>query len=373
MQGFFVHFTGNRCEMQPLPKKTRLSACPLFFRHLHGLLPLGFWHIKRAEEGSAMKKICLRLATGSLSVFLLATGVQAAETLVPVGRVVGIEIENDIVTVAALEENSPAKAAGLQAGDRLLTIDGITVTGVGDIKPALERSNGSVRLEVCRGKEILSFRVAPQATSQGPKLGLYLRQGVTGIGTVTYYDPSTGAFGALGHGVNTADGQLLEMRDGRIWPAKVASLRKGKAGEPGQLMGSITARQVQGTLTRNTHQGIFGRIVGQWKGEPLPVASAQQIKTGKAVILSTVTGEVPREYSVEILKLYPASRENGRNMLIRITDPALLETTGGIVQGMSGSPIIQDGKLVGAVTHVLVNDPTTGYGIFIENMLDAAA
>ena len=320
-----------------------------------------------------MKKMCLRLLSGVLVSLFLSTGVQAAETLVPVGRVVGIEIENDTVTIAAFEEGSPAKTAGLQKGDRILTIDDRAIGSAADVKDALDRSGGSVRITVTRGQAFQSFRVEPQVTSQGPKLGIYLRQGVTGIGTVTYYDPDTGAFGALGHGVNTTGGELLELRSGRIWPARVASVRKGRSGEPGQLMGSVTAREFCGTLRRNTPQGIFGNTGTSWPGQPLPVAEPDQVKTGKAFILSTVTGDTPREYSVEILKVYPASRENGRNMLIRITDPQLLETTGGIVQGMSGSPIIQDGKLVGAVTHVLVNDPTTGYGIFIENMLDAAA
>ena len=320
-----------------------------------------------------MKKLCLRLISGVLLSFLLSTGVQATEMLVPVGRVVGIAIENDTVTIAAFEEGSPAKAAGLKSGDRLITIDDRAIASAADVKAALDRSGGSVRITVSRGQEIKSFRVEPQATSQGPKLGIYLRQGVTGIGTVTYYDPDTGMFGALGHGVNTSGGVLLEMRSGRIWPARVASVRKGKPGEPGQLMGSVTTREICGSLRRNTPQGIFGESENPWTGEALPVAEPDQVKTGHATILSTVMGDTPREYSVEILKVYPTSRENGRNMLIRITDPVLLETTGGIVQGMSGSPIIQDGKLVGAVTHVLVNDPTRGYGIFIENMLDAAA
>jgi len=138
-------------------------------------------------------------------------------------------------------------------------------------------------------------------------------------------------------------------------------------------MGTVSGREAIGTLSRNTAQGIFGKGVIRASQQPLPVGTAEDVKTGNATILSTVSGDTPQEYSVEIIKIYPASRQNGRNMLIRITDPALLETTGGIVQGMSGSPIIQDGILVGAVTHVLVNDPTTGYGIFIENMLDAAA
>jgi stage IV sporulation protein B len=152
----------------------------------------------------------------------------------------------------------------------------------------------------------------------------------------------------------------------------VLSVRRGKAGQPGQLMGALSASNPLGTLGENTPMGVFGTC-GGWKGQPMPTAEASQIHTGAATILSTVNGETPQEYSVEILKIYANSDKMGRNLLLKVTDPRLLQTTGGIVQGMSGSPIIQDGKLVGAVTHVLVNDPTTGYGIFIENMLDAAA
>jgi stage IV sporulation protein B len=148
---------------------------------------------------------------------------------------------------------------------------------------------------------------------------------------------------------------------------------KGKAGNPGQLLGSLKDKTPIGTIEKNVEQGIFGRVTSGWQGEVLPVADNDEICTGAAKIRSNISGEEVQEYSVEILKIYPSSKGGGRNMLIKITDPRLLETTGGIVQGMSGSPIIQKGKLIGAVTHVLVNDPTRGYGIFIENMLDAAA
>jgi stage IV sporulation protein B len=163
------------------------------------------------------------------------------------------------------------------------------------------------------------------------------------------------------------------MDAGSVYAAKVASVRKGKAGKPGQLVGAVTAADPTGTLAKNTSQGVFGSVGAAFTGKAMPVASQNQIKAGSATILSTVNGQQPQAYSVEILKIYASCGNSERNMLLRVTDPALLETTGGIVQGMSGSPIIQDGKLVGAVTHVLVNDPTTGYGIFIENMLDAAA
>ena len=320
-----------------------------------------------------MRKIMIRLLLAFTFLYSIPTVVFAADMLIPVGRVVGLELHNNTVTVAALDDGSAAQAAGVQVGDRLLSVDGHAIRTTEDVRYALDRSQGSIRLTLQRGEQLSTVRIEPAITSDGPKLGVYLRQGVTGIGTVTYYDPATQTFAALGHGVNEPSGQLLQMTAGNIYAARVASVRKGRAGEPGQLIGALSAKDPMGTLTRNSAQGVFGCGQLPWKSQPLPVGTADAVTPGAATILSTVSGDSPREYSVEILKLYPASRQNGRNMLIRITDPALLETTGGIVQGMSGSPIIQDGKLVGAVTHVLVNDPTTGYGIFIENMLDAAA
>ena len=319
-----------------------------------------------------MRKFFLRLLAGAALVSLLSGSALAAEQLIPVGRVVGLELLSDTVTVAAFEENSPAEAAGLKVGDRLVSIDGQTVSSTQDVREALDRSQGTVQITVARGDQVATLRAEPAITREGPKLGAYLRQGVTGIGTVTYYNPETGAFAALGHGVNDASGQLLKLRGGSIYPARVASVKKGEAGEPGQLMGALTDREPLGTLEKNTLQGVFGTASVPFSGQPLPVAQPEEVQCGPATILSTVCSDTPREYTVEILKLYPTPRQSGRNLLLRITDPQLLSTTNGIVQGMSGSPLVQDGKLIGAVTHVLVNDPTMGYGIFIENMLEAA-
>lgn len=322
-----------------------------------------------------MKKLTMRIALALLCLWLLPQSVSAETLLVPVGQVVGLELEDQTVCVAAFDEalGANAKAAGLEVGDIIVNVNGQKIANAEDISRILERSDGSVELQVRRDGQLRSLRVAPEITQEGPRLGIYLRQGVTGIGTVTYYDPGTKQFGALGHGVNDQKGSLLQMTQGSIYPAVVVSARKGLAGEPGQLIGALENREAIGALSRNTNQGVFGSTPVGWSGEPVPVGSAGLVHTGGASIRSTIAGKTVREYSVEILKIYPKSRQNGRNLLIRVTDPALLEATGGIVQGMSGSPILQDGRLIGAVTHVLVNDPTTGYGIFIENMLDAAA
>ena len=322
-----------------------------------------------------MKKLVNRIALTLVCVFTLCQSVSAARLLVPGGQVIGLELADRSVTVAAFDEalGDLAKAAGLAVGDQITKIDEKAVRSAQDVRQALERSDGKVDVSVLRkGKEKL-LHLTPRITADGPRLGVYLKEGVTGIGTVTWYDPQSHSFGCLGHGVNTQAGELVAMERGQAYRAAILSVKKGKIGEPGQLMGSLCGTDPIGVLNKNTVQGVFGQMDIQLQGEPLPVASSDQIRTGSATIRSTVRGQSVQEYSVEILKIYPNADPSGRNMLLRITDPALLETTGGIVQGMSGSPIIQNGKLVGAVTHVLVNDPTTGYGIFIENMLDAAA
>jgi len=321
-----------------------------------------------------MKRTLHRAAAAILSICLFAIPVFAADTLIPVGQVIGLELRSGTVTVAAFDDAvTAARDAGLQIGDEIRSIDGKPITCAEDVRAALNRSGGSVTVTVLRDGCETKLHLEPAISPEGPKMGVVLRQGITGLGTVTFYDPDTGEFGTLGHGVSDADGLLLPMTDGKVYPAEVVRIQKGRCGAPGQLKGSLDGSQVLGTLRKNTHRGVFGTVHPAWSGDALPVAAAEEIHTGAAAIRSTIDETGPREYSVEIVKIYPKNRSDGRNLLLRVTDPDLLAATGGIVQGMSGSPIIQDGKLVGAVTHVLVNSPDTGYGIFIENMLEAAA
>ena len=310
-----------------------------------------------------------------LLIYIFSVTASAARYLIPGGQVIGLELQDNTVTVAAFHETlgETAKKAGLQEGDRILRINNTTITCAADVQNAMAACRGKVKLSILRSGKTKQLSFQPVITEDGPMLGIYLKQGTAGIGTVTFYDPENGTFAALGHGVNTKGGSLLSLRKGSVYSAAVQSVRKGAVGTPGQLMGQITDKTPTGIITKNTQQGIFGKLSAPDNTASLPTATAAEVKTGAATIRSTVKGNALREYSVEILKIYPTSGERTRNMLIKVTDPALLETTGGIVQGMSGSPIIQNGKIVGAVTHVLVNDPTTGYGIFIENMLDAAA
>ena len=320
-----------------------------------------------------MKRLGSSIAAFAVMFMLLPVQTRAAELLIPVGKIIGLQLLDDTVTVADYDETlgDNAREAGLKIGDEIVKVQDMPVRCAQDVADAIENAK-SVDLTVRRGSKLSTIQLCPYQTSQGTRLGIYLRQGIAGVGTVTFYDPETGEFGTLGHGVSSAKGVLLKMTRGQAYEAQLQAVRKGKPGEPGQLKGTAGGEPF-GELIKNTPQGVFGISHQGWKGEPIPTAAYEQIETGSAAIRCTVDGDNTQEYSVEILKIYPQTRNDGRNFLLKVTDEDLLDITGGIVQGMSGSPIIQNGRLVGAVTHVLVSDPTTGYGIFIENMLDAAA
>ena len=321
-----------------------------------------------------MKRIFSSIAFAVVILCSLSVPGWAEELLIPVGEIIGLQLQDDTVTVAAFDDalGAAAREAGIKIGDEILSVNGHRIHSAEDIRQALSHGDAEVSVTVRRDGKAHTLKLTPRETAQGPRLGVYLRQGIAGIGTVTWYDPDTGKFGTLGHGVSSGKESLLPMTRGNAFRAEILAVKKGKCGDPGQLKGTAEAMDICGSLSKNTPQGVFGTAKTGWKGQAVPVADYEDIRTGPAVIRSTVDNDGPREYSVEILKIYPKDRQDCRNFLIKVTDPTLLERTGGIVQGMSGSPIIQDGKLVGAVTHVLVNDPTRGYGIFIENMLDAA-
>lgn len=299
-----------------------------------------------------------------------------ARTLVPGGNALGIRMTTDGVVIAGVAELesggktcSPASDAGLKAGDIIKKLGSRDVSTAQDLKAALEELDGSkTSVTIERAGKTKQLNITPAQTADGGwKLGLLLRDGISGIGTLTFYDPETGVYGALGHSISDeSTGSALPLGEGDIYKAQIVGIVPGKAGEPGQLDGETDFTGIIGDIRKNCGCGIFG--VARLDGETLETG---EMKVGRASILCTVSGEGVREYSVEITKLMHGSEYGGA--VLTVTDPELLELTGGIVQGMSGSPIIQNGRLVGAVTHVLVNDPTTGYGISIENMLDAAA
>ena len=334
-----------------------------------------------------MKKRWMRRCSAAAAVWIITAVCTvtafAAGSLIPVGETVGIQIKMDGVLVAGVADVQtasgpvcPAEEAGLQPGDVITAVNGRPVGSAMELLRAVEGLTGDAAVTVRRNGRDQSLTVTPaREQSGGMRLGLWLRDGVAGIGTVTYLDPQTGAFGALGHGVNDVEtGVLLPVADGDVCRARIVDVKRGASGAPGELAGSFDAGDVIGCINSNTSSGIFGVISGSLGAlrTPVPVGAPEDVVKGPATILACVSGQTVAEYQVEIARTGAAAGA-GRDMTVRVTDPELLECTGGIVQGMSGSPLLQNGCLVGAVTHVLVDDPTRGYGIFIENMLDAAA
>jgi len=328
-----------------------------------------------------MKKAKISGFFAAMLVLALGTSAFAVE-LVPGGMTVGLELHCSGVMVTRIVDvdthegkRSPAREAGLEAGDCIIRFAGADI-GCGEdfMKKAAELSGSDVSVTIMRKGEERTLKVTPAQNKSGQwQLGLWLKDGASGIGTVTYYNPQSGKYGALGHGVNDMDsGLLIPAEDGKVSPSEVVDVVPGKAGKPGELCGVFDPEEVLGDIDANTPYGIFGDM-DSFSGEMtvMETASADEIKTGRATILSNVKGTEVEEYDIELLRVNCAARD-GRNFVIKICDERLLSHTGGVVCGMSGSPIIQNGKLIGAVTHVLVNDPTRGYGIFIENMLSAS-
>ncbi len=270
--------------------------------------------------------------------------------------------------------HDPAKEADIRSGDIFLKVGQEQLSDTEQMAKAVQKSGGeALRFTVLRDEKELIKELTPTETEEGYKLGIWLRDSTAGIGTLTYYQPESLAFGALGHPISDGDtGTIMPVSDGELLSASVFSVEKGEKGEPGELKGIFkTQEPVLGRVTENSLRGVFGKLEQSLDGkETFPVASRNQIHEGDATILANVTGEGTEAFDVEIQRAVKYYDTGFKDMVIHVTDPRLLEKTGGIVQGMSGSPIIQNGKLVGAVTHVFVNDPTRGYGIFIENMLE---
>lgn len=319
-----------------------------------------------------IKKIMAAITATVLCFMLSAAAL--AESLVPGGSAVGIRMTTDGVVVAGISEvetssgkRSPAADAGLKKGDVITRLGGSEIATAQDFKAALSALDGSkTTVTFERGGKQKQLNITPaQGTDGAWKLGLWLRDGISGVGTLTFYDPATGVYGALGHCISGDDGEALPLGDGGIYGAEIVGIVQGTVGAPGQLDGKTDAAAFLGDIRINCGCGIFG--TADFDGETMETG---EFETGPATIRCTLEGSQTREFGIEIKKVYSSSE--GTTVMLTVTDPELIALTGGIVQGMSGSPIIQNGRLVGAVTHVFVNDPTSGYGVSIEDMLRVA-
>ncbi|MDD7675774.1 MAG: SpoIVB peptidase [Eubacteriales bacterium] len=303
--------------------------------------------------------------------------------LSPGGMAFGVKFHTDGVMVVGFcdietetGKVNPAYAAGVRLKDVITAVNGISLSGSSQLTQLIEESAGQPVTLTCRrdGRE-LNFTLSPvfSRSENRYKTGVWVRDSGAGIGTVTFIVPETGAFAGLGHGIcDSETGELIPMQRGYVTGVTVSGLTRGIAGNPGEIKGYFSSGKC-GTLIGNTDNGVYG-IFTQLPAEPpesaLPVATRSEVRAGSAYIWCTLDTNQPCRYSVELSCIDTNSTSN-KCFTVTVTDPALLEKTGGIIQGMSGSPIIQDGKIVGAVTHVLINDPSRGYGIFVENMLDS--
>lgn len=306
------------------------------------------------------------------------------EMIIPAGLPIGIYVKTEGVLVLGTGEftgiggQSEKPSEGiLRPGDYILKTDGMEVTGKKGFMSAVSQSEGAeMILTIRRGEDVFDVKVEPKQTQTGEyKIGVWIRENAQGVGTLTYLR-GDGSFGALGHGINDIDtSTLMSVKSGSLYETEIVGIRKGENGTPGELTGIIDYNPEHriGSIEENTVKGIFGNGSGQLMEEatepPVGIGLKQEIHTGEAEIICSITGE-PEHYKVMIDEVHLEKEDVNRGIVVRITDEKLLDLTGGIVQGMSGSPILQDGRLIGAVTHVFVSDPTKGYGIFIENMLE---
>jgi stage IV sporulation protein B len=308
--------------------------------------------------------------------------------IIPSGEAIGVKIQTKGVLVVGLssittadgKKHSPAADAGFEIGDTILEINGQKIEKDRDITNIVNNSKEvSLNFLIEREGRQQKIDVKPVQSLEDNiyRIGLWVRDNIAGVGTMTFIDPDTNTFGALGHGITDIDsGVLVDISMGSVLKSKVASVQKARKTVPGEIVGIFYENDnPYGRINKNTNFGIYGDLNTDSMrdlAKPMQIGLSYQVKEGPAKILSTIDGNKVEEFDIEIQKVNRQNSPNSKSMLIKVTDEKLLEITGGIVQGMSGSPIIQDGRIVGAVTHVLVNDPTRGYGIFIEWMLEEA-
>ena len=298
------------------------------------------------------------------------------------GTPFGIKMFSDGVMVVGFSDIEtsagyicPAKNAGIKAGDVIIRLGNTEIKSIDDVEKYLKKNGTAAMTAVfLRDGMEMSATFAPvvDVTANTPRTGMWVRDSSAGVGTMTFYDVQKSMFAGLGHGIKDADTQKdIRLLSGEIVPVKITGVTKSHNGEAGELKGIFTSSFATGKILANSTNGVYGTVFDVPKDNIMAVAPPQDITTGAAQILTTVSGSAPQKYDIVIEKIALNGSNSNKNMIIRITDPKLLSITGGIVQGMSGSPIIQNGKLVGAVTHVFVNQVERGYAVFAQNMLDS--
>ena len=304
--------------------------------------------------------------------------------VVPLGTAIGMKLYTKGVLVVGMsqintennERTKPYENSGIEQGDMILSVNNKEVSSTNELIDEINESQGkTVKIKYERNNEIGETSITPVKSSNEYKLGLWVRDVAAGVGTLTFYEPSSNTFMALGHGISDIDTEkLVEISTGELITANILSINKGEKGKPGEIRGTIQNGYEIGKIYKNTNFGVYGTVTNINHLETdltneIEVASRDEIQTGSATIICQLDNNKSKSYNIEIERIYKNNNSDNKSMFIRITDKELLEKTGGIIQGMSGSPIIQNGKFIGAVTNVLVNDPTKGYGVFADIMI----
>ncbi len=325
---------------------------------------------------------------GLIPIRTVNINVEPKISVIPCGNTIGVKLYTDGILIIGTSEfttiygrrGQPWIKAEIKEGDIIDRVEGEKITNINDLIKKVDNSDGKeLNISIIRKGKKIDTKIIPEKDIENKKykLGLWVRDSTAGIGTLTFIEPETGYFGALGHGITDIDtGELLTISKGEILKSNIISVQKGLKGKPGELKGVFMQEATSlGEILRNNERGIYGKITTKLTDVPQPiiVGTGHQIEEGPAYILSNIKGEKVEKFDIEIQKVMKHNNLNGKGLIIKIIDNKLLELTGGIVQGMSGSPIIQNEKIIGAITHVFVNDPTKGYGILLEWMLDNTA
>lgn len=301
-------------------------------------------------------------------------------TVVPVGAAIGMKLYTDgvlVVGMSEIEGKKPYENSGIQEGDRIIQINQNDIDNTEDLMQVVNECNGQeITVKYVREEETITTSMTPVKNGDNQyKLGLWVRDAAAGVGTMTFYEPSTKMFATLGHGIFDIDtSELIKIENGELVTTNILSISKGEKGKPGEIRGTIESGYTIGEISKNTNFGVFGMLtkpsyLSISEENAMEVCLREEIQTGKAQIICELENGKREYYDIEIQKIFLNNNQDNKSMLIKVTDERLLEKTGGIIQGMSGAPIIQNGKFVGAVTHVLVNDPAMGYGVFADIML----
>lgn len=322
---------------------------------------------------------------GTIPVKEINVNVIPKTKVIPLGNLIGVKLYTSGVLVVGMSEiegdnnqkYKPYLNSGIEEGDMIVEMNNKKIENTDELVDVVSKSNGQeIQIKYVRNEEVITTSIAPIKNEANEyKLGLWVRDAAAGVGTLTFYEPTTGSFAALGHGIVDVDtGGILNIANGELVTSKLISIQKGEKNNPGEIKGSIDSGVTIGEIEKNTNFGVFGLVSNRGnldlkKSKEYDVALRSEIKTGEAEIICELEEGKKETYKIEIEKIYTSNNYDNKSMLIKITDERLLEKTGGIIQGMSGAPIIQNGKFIGAITNVLVSDPTTGYAIFGDLMI----